>query len=142
MKHSALTTLTARPARSVALWLALLPAAMAAQAACPFPANEPANATAGPVQARWTTQPATVQVGEPFVMVLSLCPATAQLVGVDATMPDHRHGMNYQPSFKPTGNGQWRIEGMVWHMSGRWALRLDTTLAGVPHRLVRSVNLK
>lgn len=142
----------ARTVLRCALWLALLPAAFTAQAAhaaCPFPANASSaaslasdNSPAGPVQARWTTEPATVQVGEPFVMVLSLCPANAQLVGVDATMPDHRHGMNYQPSFTPAGAGQWRVEGMVWHMVGRWELRLDTTLAGVPHRITQSVMLK
>lgn len=151
----------ARTALGAAVWLALTAAtgatwaaqtSQASQAAhtCPFPDTPPTPgstpestaAAAGPVQARWTTEPASVPVGEPFVMVVSLCPATAQLVGVDASMPDHRHGMNYQPSFQPTGSGQWRVEGMVWHMSGRWELRLDTTLAGVPHRLTQSVMLK
>jgi hypothetical protein len=132
----------ARTVLRFSLCLALVPASWAANAACPFPANEPASATAGPVQARFTSEPAAVQVGEPFELLVTLCPATAKLAGVDATMPDHRHGMNYQPTFKPAGNSQWRVEGMVWHMVGRWELRLDTTLAGVPHRLTQSVMLK
>lgn len=139
-------TLLPMVGRALVLMLALAPAARAASADCPWPepapAGQSATAALGSVQARWTTEPATVQVGEPFVMVVSLCPANAQLVGVDATMPDHRHGMNYQPTFKPAGAGQWRVEGMVWHMVGRWELRLDTTLAGAPHRITQSVMLK
>ena len=117
-------------------------AALAAHAACPFPADAPAHATTGPVQARWTTEPQPVQVGEPFVLRVSLCPADARLLRVDATMPEHRHGMNYQPSVKPLGQGLWQVEGMVWHMAGRWELKLDTEFNGVAHRLAPSVTLK
>jgi hypothetical protein len=117
-------------------------AGLAAHAACPFPANEPAMATTGPVQARWSTEPMPVPVGEPFVLRVSLCPANAQLLRVDATMPEHRHGMNYRPSIQATGPGQWRVEGLVWHMAGRWELKLDTTLAGAAHTLTQSVTLK
>lgn len=99
-------------------------------------------ASAGPVQARWATEPAQVQVGEPFVMRVELCPTQAKLLRVDATMPEHRHGMNYQPSIKPLGNGQWQVEGMVWHMAGRWELKLDTELNGAPYQLTPSVTLK
>jgi len=119
--------------------LALLSAAWAAQAECPTPGS---SSSVAPVQARWTTEPVAVQVGEPFVLWLELCPAAAKLVGVDASMPDHRHGMNYKPSFKPMGEGLWRVEGMVWHMAGRWELKLDTMLNGVAHRLTPSVILK
>lgn len=83
-----------------------------------------------------------MQVGEPFVMMVELCPAAAKLVGVDASMPEHRHGMNYQPSVTAMADGRWRVEGMVWHMAGRWALRLDTQLGEQAHRLTPSVVLK
>ncbi len=138
--------------------LALLWPAGAVQATCPTP--DPASATAtataagsapalapaqslssGPVQARWTTEPARLQVGEPFVLTVWLCPARAQLAGVDATMPDHRHGMNYRPGISQAGQGQWRVEALLWHMSGRWELTLDTLLDGVPRRLTQSVTL-
>jgi hypothetical protein len=125
-----------------ALWLGLFCAPWAAQAACPWPADAEASSSAGPVQARWTTEPAAVQVGEPFVLLVELCPATAQLKGVDASMPEHRHGMNYKPTFTAVGEGRWRVEGMVWHMAGRWELRLDTQLGDVPYRLTPSVFLK
>lgn len=122
--------------------LTLLGLPWAAHAECPMPTGVPAMASEGPVQARWTTEPAQVEVGEPFVMRVELCPASAKLLRVDATMPEHRHGMNYQPSVKSLGNGLWQVEGMVWHMAGRWELRLDTELKGAPHKLTPSITLK
>ena len=112
------------------------------QAACPFPVDTPTQMATEAVQARWTTEPQRVQVGEPFALLVSLCPANAQLLRVDATMPDHRHDMNYRPSIQALGPGQWRVEGLVWHMAGRWQLQLDTALAGAPHTLTQSVTLK
>ena len=117
--------------------------AVAAQAAtCPLPADARTLTTTGSVQAAWTTEPALPAVGEPFVVQITLCPASAQLVKVDAEMSDHRHGMNYQPSLIALGDGRWRVEGMVWHMAGRWLLKVDARLDGNPHRLTQSVVLK
>lgn len=95
----------------------------------------------GPVQAVWQAQPATIVVGQPFALLITLCPADAQLLRVDATMPEHRHGMNYRASLKPLGDGRWRAEGLLWHMSGRWELRLDVLSQGAEHRLRQSVQL-
>jgi hypothetical protein len=117
-------------------------AALASYAACPFPADTPAQVITGPVQARWSTEPQPVQIGEPFVLRVSLCPADARLLRVDATMPEHRHGMNYRPSIEALGPGEWRVQGLVWHMAGRWELKLDTVLAGATHTLTQSVMLK
>lgn len=111
-------------------------------ATCPMPADSPSLMTTGPVQASWATEPAVPVVGEPFVMRLSLCPASAELMKVDAEMPEHRHGMNYKPTFTSLGDGVWRVEGLVWHMAGRWALKVDTRLDGTTHTLTRSVILK
>ena len=32
---------------------------------------------------------------------------------VDATMPEHKHGMNYAPTIASRGDGRYRAEGMV-----------------------------
>jgi hypothetical protein len=118
-------------------------ASLAAQAApCPLPADTPSLMVQGPVQAAWSAEPTAPVVGEPFVMRLTLCPATAKLLKVDAEMPDHRHGMNYRPTFTSLGDGQWRVEGMLWHMAGRWALKVDAGLDGATHTLTQSVILK
>lgn len=49
--------------------------------------------------------------------------------------------MNYRASIKPMGGGRWRVDGMLWHMSGRWELRLVLQSQGKQHRLSQSVVL-
>jgi hypothetical protein len=124
-------------------WLltSALPLPLAVQAACPPAPPAAQTLRQGAVQAAWWAEPAPITVGQPFVLQLQLCPADAQLLRVDATMPEHRHGMNYKPSLKPLGGGRWRAEGLLWHMAGRWELRLDLISAGAEHRLLQSVNL-
>jgi hypothetical protein len=114
---------------------------LAAQAACPPVPAAAQTLRQGAVQAAWWAEPAPITVGQPFVLQLQLCPADAQLLRVDATMPEHRHGMNYKPSLQPLGGGRWRAEGLLWHMAGRWELRLDVRSASAEHRLLQSVNL-
>ena len=89
----------------------------------------------------WRSEPQRIRAGEPFALVLTLCPASAVLNAVDATMPEHGHGMNYKPSLKPLGNGRWRAEGLLWHMSGRWLWRFDVDVAGQAQRLQQEVVL-
>ena len=109
--------------------------------ACPLAADAGLRLDQGPVQLAWRTEPATVVVGQPFVLWLQICPAAAQLRGVDATMPVHRHGMNYRPGLKSLGGGRWRAEGLLWHMSGRWEWRFDVDAGGSLHTLRQTVVL-
>lgn len=101
-------------------------------AACPLPAPRPGEQrlTEGAVQLSWSTEPAQLAVGLPFSVSMQLCPPTAQLLRVDATMPEHRHGMNYRPSVKPMGDGRWRAEGLLWHMAGRWEMAFQVESGG------------
>ena len=80
--------------------------------------------------------------GQPFSLQIRLCPAAARLARVDATMPEHRHGMNYKPSLKALGDGRWQVEGLLWHMAGRWELRWDVQLEGTTEVLRSSVVLR
>ena len=41
---------------------------------------------------------------------------------MDATMPEHNHGMNTRPPVVEVGEGTYRVEGMQFHMSGHWQL--------------------
>ena len=136
---------TAGP-RGVRAWAGLMSLCLAAGASAQTPcAPAPAGAqtvSAGGVQAWWLPDPAPLAVGRPLALQLQLCPADAQLLRVDATMPEHRHGMNYRPTVKPLGEGRWRAEGLLWHMSGRWQLRLDVRAQGSEHTLLQSVVLK
>jgi len=113
-----------------------------AQADCPAPSAGAAVVAEGPVQAAWLAEPSPISVGRPFALLVTLCPVDAVLLRVDATMPEHRHGMNYRPSLKPLGEGRWRVEVLLWHMSGRWELTLDLQAQGQQHRLRQSVSLR
>jgi cytochrome c peroxidase len=66
---------------------------------------------------------AGVEVGKHFGVDIAACAKSGSApstLKVDAHMPEHRHGMNYTPSVKKTGPGQWRAEGLLFHMPGKW----------------------
>jgi hypothetical protein len=45
-------------------------------------------------------------------------------------MPAHSHGMNYRASILPRDEGLFEAQGLMFHMPGKWQLRLDFTLEG------------
>ncbi len=97
----------------------------------------------GPLlQAWWRAEPSPLRVGQPFALLVTLCPAQAHLLRVDAHMPEHRHGMNYRPTLQALGAGRWRAEGLLWHMPGRWELLLETKLGEEKQRFVQAVVLR
>jgi hypothetical protein len=111
-------------------------------AACSLPADAGAPLVGGPVQLAWRSLPARIAVSQPFELRVALCPTEARLVRVDATMPEHGHGMNYRPSVSTLGPGRIRVQGMLWHMAGRWELRFDVESGGTTTTLRQSVELK
>ena len=100
--------------------------------------------------ARWQlaykTVPEVPVVGAHFAIDIALCPrggapAPAAL-RVDAHMPEHRHGMNYQASVSPRGAGRYRAEGLMFHMPGRWELVFELRSASGPvQRLAQSLTI-
>ncbi len=119
------------------LLLLVLPAT-----ACPLP--EP-RLQQGAVQAVWKVAGPPITVGRHFAIDVQLCPADAVLTRVDAQMPEHQHGMNYQPSLQRVGaaaNGRWRAQGLLFHMPGRWELGLQVQAAGGVEKLTDTVRLK
>ncbi len=129
-------------ARLFAVLLAALFGGVAsAWAECPQPQPGEQALQGTAVQARWQAEPTPIVVGQPFALRVTLCPADAQLLRVDARMPEHKHGMNYRPSVTALGAGQWQVQGLLWHMRGRWELSLDVKVSGGEERLVQSLML-
>ena len=67
-------------------------------------------------------------VSRHFTMDVGACAKSGALpdaLKVDAQMPEHRHGMNYRPEVKKVADGRWRVEGMLFHMPGRWQLAFE-----------------
>lgn len=116
--------------------------ALAQADACALLAEAGTRLGEGPAALAWHAVPERIAIGRPFTLRVSTCPA-AKLVRVDATMPEHRHGMNYRPSVHDEGEGRWRAEGLLWHMAGRWELRFDLVdAAGTKHTLRHAVELR
>lgn len=89
----------------------------------------------------WRTEPAAIAVGQPFRVIATVCargdggPASVRAFSVDASMPEHRHGMNYAPRIERLPDGRWQAEGLLFHMPGRWALEFQLGLDGSTVRL-------
>jgi hypothetical protein len=112
-----------------------------AAVACEVPAQRGWQPAAqGPVRLAWRAPP--IVPGEMFGLQIALCPAHARLVAVDATMPEHGHGMNYAVRLQALDGGRWRADGLLWHMSGRWELRFDVDVDGQQHSLRHSLRLR
>ncbi len=90
-------------------------------------------------------EPLRIEVGQPFSLLLNVCTRRndpAELVAVDAQMPDHRHGMNYRPTIVPAGQGRFRADGLVFHMPGRWELDIDVRAGSEVERLSHEIIVK
>ena len=58
---------------------------------------------------------------------------------IDATMPAHRHGMNFRPTIVAIGPGLYRAEGMMFHMPGTWQLSFEQRSAAGATRLTSDI---
>lgn len=57
-------------------------------------------------------------------------PAADAEVLVRGWMPEHEHGMNLVPEVHPLGGGRFSVEGMLFHMPGRWQLIVEVRRHG------------
>ena len=130
--------------------LLALPACIAlAAAACPLPpaALQQGALQQAAVQVVWAPDPKPIVVGRHFALELQICPAAAELTRIDASMPEHRHGMNYRPSLKRLSGAsaehpaRWRAEGLLFHMPGRWELRVEVQTADGSVTLLTSITV-
>jgi hypothetical protein len=96
----------------------------------------------------YRTDPAGVPVSAHFALDLYACArggdGRPEVRRVDATMPAHRHGMNYRPSVKKLDTGAWhyRAEGLLFHMAGRWEYVFELRDGGVSERLTSAVTIR
>jgi hypothetical protein len=57
-------------------------------------------------------------------------------------MPHHGHGMNVAPTVKRTRPGEFRVDGMLFHMPGYWELYFDLVQGGTLERAQGTVTLE
>jgi hypothetical protein len=126
--------------------------AATANAACPPDASDgtvigtdelvlaywPRNAGKGSAAGR-------IPMARHFTLEVQLCDqrgiSPAVLAKVDATMPEHRHGMNYRPAITALGSGRFRVEGMMFHMAGHWQLAFEVQAGKEARRLTHDVQI-
>ena len=112
---------------------ALIAAWPAAYAACDAGAGVLRGQTAK-VALAFRTNPPAIKVGELFSLQAEICPQDGTSVTglkVDAGMPAHKHGMNYQPQVSNSGPGKYTANGLMFHMPGLWQYTFDVeTSAG------------
>lgn len=87
-----------------------------------------------------------IPMAKHFALDVQLCDkggiSAARLLKADATMPEHRHGMNYRPAITPLGDGRFRVEGMMLHMAGRWELAFEVQSGKELVRLTHDVQIE
>lgn len=93
----------------------------------------------------YRTAPSPVAMGQHFALEVTVCPRgkapPPRSLRVDAGMPEHKHGMNYKPTVTTKGGSRYRVEGMLFHMSGRWEIAFDVVTASGTERIADSVVL-
>ena len=91
------------------------------------------------------TQANRIPMAKHFALEVQLCSkdiaSNARLRKVDASMPEHRHGMNYRPVITALGSGRFRVDGMMFHMAGRWQLAFEVQAGKEMTRLAHDVQI-
>jgi hypothetical protein len=90
----------------------------------------------------YRTQPALIEIGQHFAVEAIVCAPNASALTVDAVMPNHRHGMNYRPRVSAHGNGRYVVDGLLFHMPGKWRLLFDVRSGAATHRLWQDIELE
>lgn len=139
--------------RRLCATLALCLIALGAHAACPPGATDGATVRKGELVLAYRpltgtgkdAQPGRIPLARHFALEVQLCErdgaSVARLLKADATMPAHRHGMNYRPVIQPLESGRFRVAGMMLHMAGHWELVFDVDTGGETVRLTHDVQI-
>ena len=119
---------------------------MQAFAACVTGAGIQMSGEAGsPWQVMLEIAPGAVQLNQPFEAHIRVCADAERLpdlVRLDATMPAHNHGMNYEPRMTQLEGQQYKVENLVFHMPGTWRVEVTTLSDGAPHRFTHNIKIK
>ena len=99
--------------------------------------------------APWTVQlqlsPDDVPLNAPFAAKVTICSQLNQYpakLAMDATMPAHKHGMNYQPSMEKIDDNHYSVNNILFHMPGIWRFEVTAYGKDKTHRYTYEVNVK
>jgi len=103
----------------------------------------------GSKDAPWTVQfhvnSTTIPLNAPFDASVTLCSRSERVptrLVVDATMPAHKHGMNYKVTAVPVDDRTYTVENLLFHMPGVWRVEVTAYDNNKPHRFTHEVELQ
>ncbi len=101
----------------------------------------------GTYRVRWTAEPAPIPVGKLVTLRVGVERVDGAVPGdlrveVDATMPDHGHGMTLRPTVRRADDGGFVADGMLFHMPGRWEVAVDVVRGDDVERATFPVDLQ
>ena len=86
----------------------------------------------------YSSTPDPIAPAEPFTLTFGVFEPDQQTpvteltsLVVDATMPEHAHGMNVIPESTSNGDGTWSASPLEFHMTGHWEITATTVRDGV-----------
>lgn len=92
---------------------------------------------------------AIVRASTPFAAKVTLCHEQSSKVSdfeLDARMPAHGHGMNYNPEISllssADGKTTYNVEGLVFHMTGEWEWAIGFTAGDEDYEIQKSVRIE
>ncbi|MFT5286641.1 MAG: hypothetical protein ACI8TQ_002811 [Planctomycetota bacterium] len=106
----------------------------------PTPIGTEVPSNAGNYSVIYNARPASIPSGELFGLSVWILDADSREVAedvalvVDASMPQHQHGMNVLPSHSVDEHGEHRVEGLLFHMPGAWTVTFDLEREGITER--------
>ncbi len=146
MMHRHLHRDTSQPTRVLQHALVGLVLALAAPWAWAQCGQSPLSIPASGGALELAPQPWPIPVGKHFSVRLRWCGegAAPTALKLDADMPAHRHGMNYQPTLSrvDTVGREWQADGLMFHMPGRWRFIVDVTQASGAQRVTRELDVR
>jgi hypothetical protein len=103
----------------------------------------------GTYRVSYTPAPDPIPLNELFTLTAWIVPVekappvtSLSALSVNAAMPEHDHGMNTRPRVVAQPDGSYRVEGLLFHMPGRWELYFDVSDGGSTERAQVEVNLE
>lgn len=92
-------------------------------------AHFPAKAAGKSATLSFKADPEPIRIGQHFSVDVLVCASDgspfAGDLSANAVMPAHNHGMNYKPTVTPGKDGAFRIDGLMFHMPGKWQFQFD-----------------
>jgi len=103
------------------------------------------NPSSSPFSLMLKTEPAKIKIGQKLIAHVIVCAgdkANVDRFSVDATMPKHKHGMNYTPKIINNGNRRYSARGLLFHMPGLWRLEVAFRANGRQHRFFHDFTIE